>query len=236
MSDAAAIHLLFDLAAWAAGLIAGFLVYRWRLTAVVARTAARTTPGYFVALAAGGLLGAFLLGTLNLHLSAHTGVGRSILGALFGAIVAIEVYKLKKGIRFSTGGIFVVPFCVGVMVGRLGCLASGLDDFTYGIPTGAAWGWDFGDGVMRHPVQLYEAVAMAAFLIVYLILLARRSPLAVQRGFYLCAGWYAAQRFLWEFLKPYGGAIGPLNTFHIVSILIMLYSLIMIGTHRHADA
>ena len=34
---------------------------------------------------------------------------------------------------------------------------------TYGTPTALPWGVDFGDGVPRHPVQLYEAATMAAF-------------------------------------------------------------------------
>lgn len=96
MSDPARIHLLFDIAAWLMGLAAGFSVYRWRLTDVVAHTAARTTPGYFIALGAGGILGAFVLGTVNLYFSGQPRVGRSILGALFGAIVAVEPSFQRK--------------------------------------------------------------------------------------------------------------------------------------------
>jgi len=49
-------------------------------------------------------------------------------------------------------------FAVGVAVGRIGLLFSqGIDDFTYGTPTALPWAHDFGDGVPRHPVQLYES-------------------------------------------------------------------------------
>ena len=38
------------------------------------------------------------------------------------------------------------------------------------------WGHDFGDGVPRHPVQLYESAAMAAFAGVYRLARAARRP------------------------------------------------------------
>lgn len=49
-------------------------------------------------------------------------------------------------------------------VGRLGCFFAGLPDYTYGVPTDLPWGVNFGDGVPRHPVQLYESAAMLLFL------------------------------------------------------------------------
>jgi prolipoprotein diacylglyceryltransferase len=58
-----------------------------------------------------------------------------------------------------------LPLAIGIAVGRLGCFFAGLDDFTYGTPTTLPWGHDFGDGIARHPVQLYESAAMAAFAI-----------------------------------------------------------------------
>lgn len=40
-------------------------------------------------------------------------------------------------------------------------MLAGLPDGTYGSPTSLPWGVDLGDGVARHPTQLYESVAMA---------------------------------------------------------------------------
>jgi len=77
-----------------------------------------------------------------------------------------------------------------------------LPDYTYGTATTLPWAVDFGDGVRRHPVQLYESAAMILFLIVYLRAIARGSQLFLRQGFYLFIGWYALQRFVWEFFKP----------------------------------
>ena len=49
---------------------------------------------------------------------------------------------------------------------------------------------------------------MAAFLAYALAALARREPFFMRNGFYLLVVFYAAQRFVWEFLKPYGASSG----------------------------
>jgi prolipoprotein diacylglyceryltransferase len=109
------------------------------------------------------------------------------------------------------------------VIGRLGCFFAGLVDDTYGVPTRLPWAVDLGDGVPRHPVQLYESASMALFLAVYLAGLARRAPWAMRRGFYVMCFWYGLQRFGWEFLKPYPRLIGPFNLFHLLCAGLMAY-------------
>ncbi|WP_316653128.1 prolipoprotein diacylglyceryl transferase family protein [Ovoidimarina sediminis] len=188
--------------------------------------------GYAAALLIGALIGGYGFGTLNLALSNLPGIGRSILGALAGAIVAVELYKLVRGIRGSTGLIFIFAFATTVMVGRWGCFFAGLPDQTYGIATTMLWGADFGDGVLRHPVQLYESVSMGLFLLASLVLLAHRNPWFMANGFYLMTGFYAVQRFAWEFLKPYAAVIGPLNLFHLICLALVAYSTIIPGWRK----
>jgi phosphatidylglycerol---prolipoprotein diacylglyceryl transferase len=117
----------------------------------------------------------------------------------------------------------VGPFALGVVIGRLGCFFSGVVDGTYGKPTALPFGIDLGDGVARHPVQLYESAAMAVFLALYLEGLARRRTWAMRWGFYALCAWYGAQRFAWEFLKPYPALVGPFNLFHILSAGLVVY-------------
>lgn len=153
-------------------------------------------------------------------------MGRSIEGAIAGAILAIEGLKWAAGIRGSTGVRFAAPLAAAIVVGRIGCFLAGLDDMTYGTATALPWGVDFGDGVLRHPVQLYESATMALFLVVFLPLLLRGRPLALRGGFYLFIGVYAGQRFLWEFLKPYGTVLGPFNVFHLLSLALVVYAVL----------
>ena len=225
------IHTIFDFAAAASAMGVTMAVYRWRLAEAATRIESAGIA-YAVALILGAVIGGFGAGTLNLWLTGAPGLGRSIVGALAGAILAIEVFKRRRGITGSTGLIFVPAFATSVVIGRWGCFLSGLEDQTHGTATALPWGHDFGDGILRHPVQLYESFAMAGFLAVALAMLARRQPFFMANGFYLLVGFYGAQRFLWEFLKPYGAVLGPFNLFHFICAGLVIYSFVMTGGPR----
>jgi hypothetical protein len=228
-------HPVFDVTAWACGAVVGWALYRWRLKAAVAEVAGKTDAGYFMALAVGAGLGAWAAGSLNTLRGPAPTLSHSVAGALAGAIVAVEVYKLARGIRGSTGGVFVGSLATGIVVGRFGCLFAGLPDFTYGIPTHLPWAVDLGDHIGRHPVQVYESLSMAVFLAVYLAGLSARAPWALRRGFYVFAAWYGAQRFLWEFLKPYPAVVGPLNVFHLLSGGLVVYGCVYFHLDRRRE-
>lgn len=227
------IHFIFDVAAWlSAWMIGRFVVIRYFGSA---RTPMQD-PAYFIALGIGAIAGALLFGSLNLTLAGFWQIGHSIAGAVAGGIVGVEVFKLATGVRGSTGGQFVAPLALGIAVGRLGCFFSGLPDYTYGTPTRLSWGVDFGDGITRHPVQLYESAAMLLFLVVYLGALEGDSAFVRRQGFYLFVAWYAVQRFAWEFLKPYPAVVGPLNVFHLICIALIGYSVFMMRQNHELRA
>ena len=225
------IHTLFDLLAACAALGMTLFVYNWRLKAAGQKIDS-AGPLYGVALLAGAAIGGFGAGTLNLYLSGAPGIGRSIVGALAGAIAAVEIFKRARGISGSTGLIFVPAFATSVVVGRWGCFLAGLSDETHGTPTALPWGHDFGDGIQRHPVQLYESFTMLAFLVVALVLIGRRNAFFMRNGFYILVLVYAGQRFLWEFLKPYGAVAGPFNLFHLICAGLVIYSIAMMARGR----
>ena len=81
--------------------------------------------------------------------------GRTLTLGLVGGYFGVEAAKLAMGIRVKTGDGLVVGVAAAVAIGRLGCFVGGC---CYGIPTHVPWGIDFGDGVHRHPTQLYEAL------------------------------------------------------------------------------
>ena len=225
---APALHHVGDAAAWAAAFVGGRWVYRYRRATVV-RLERQTAPGYFLALAAGAAAGAWAFGSLNTLRSAVPTLSHSIAGGLAGGIAAVELWKWRHGVRGSTGGPFVIPLCLAIVIGRWGCLFAGLPDDTYGIATGLPWGVDLGDGIARHPVELYESAAMALFLAVYWRALVAGRDWAVRHGFHAFVLAYAVQRFAWEFLKPYPTVIGPLNLFHLLMIGLAVYAVVWIG-------
>lgn len=227
----AALHAIFDVAAWPGAGAAGWWLSR--LQGLRFPRQATEWP-YVAALVFGAGIGAYLFGSLNLWLSGLFGVARSVEGALAGGIVAIELYKWHHGIAVRTGARFALPMAVGIAVGRIGCYAAGLDDFTYGTPTALPWGHDFGDDISRHPVQLYESLAMAIFAAVYVAAVLRRNATVIANGFYLALLVYGLQRFAWEFLKPYGPVIGPFTLFHLLSLAIAAYAMAMLATAPRA--
>jgi phosphatidylglycerol---prolipoprotein diacylglyceryl transferase len=229
------LHLLFDIAAAGTALAVTALVYQWRL-AEAAEKVSEAGLGYAVALVTGAAVGGYGAGSANLWLAGMPGLSRSILGALAGAILAIEIYKSMRGIKGSTGLIFVPAFATSIAVGRWGCFLAGLQDYTYGNPTSLPWGVDYGDGIARHPVPLYESAAMAAWLGFALVCLWRRQRFFFRFGFYLTVLFYALQRFLWEFLKPYPPLLGGLNLFHFICIALACYSVWMMGHPRDERA
>ncbi len=93
----------------------------------------------------------------------------------------------------------------GLVVGRLGCLAAGLGDETFGLPTALPWGWDFGDGVPRHPTPLYEI----GFLLALAAALRLLAPRLTHAGdtFRLFMAAYLAFRVAVDFLKPPFGPV-----------------------------
>ena len=227
-----AYHLIFDALAWGTGMGVGVLLYRWRLREVTAAVARVADGGYFACLAAGAITGAYLSGSFTFWGQGVFALAHSVAGALVGAIVGVEAYKLARGIRISTGIVFAGPFAAGVAVGRWGCLFAGTADQTFGVATALPWAVDLGDGIGRHPVQAYESLAMAAFFAAFVAGLARRTDWATRHGFYWLAIAYGAQRFVWEFLKPYPTLVGPLNHFHLMCAALMVYGLIMILRER----
>jgi prolipoprotein diacylglyceryltransferase len=161
-------HLLFETLAY----FIGFRVYL-QLKRRQGDPISDTTRWTVIAAAAvGAALGSKILFWLEdpvamLTAASHADVatlmgGKTIVGGLIGGTVAVEIAKVVVGERRSTGDLFVLPLCVGIAVGRIGCFLTGLSDRTYGAATLLPWGVDFGDGVRRHPTQLYEALFVLA--------------------------------------------------------------------------
>ncbi len=181
----AALHAIFDILAWLAAGVAAWGLSRVRYLTFPAQS---FELAYIAVLVFGAGLGAYLFGSLNLWLSGLPGISRSVEGALVGGTVAIELYKWRHGISLRTGARFALPLAIGIAIGRVGCYFAGLDDFTYGTPTTLPWGHDFGDGIARHPVQLYESAAMAGFAAFYVVAVVKRNSFVIANGFYLVLG------------------------------------------------
>jgi phosphatidylglycerol:prolipoprotein diacylglycerol transferase len=124
---------------------------------------------------------------------------------------------------FLLGGKSIVGSLIGALiaVGRIGCFLTGLDDHTYGLPTTLPWGVDFGDGVARHPTQVYE-IAFLAILTPILAQVARRRRHAPGDLFKLFMVAYFAFRLLLEWIKP-GVSLAGLNAIQWCCLAMLVY-------------
>jgi len=104
--------------------------------------------------------------------------GKTIVGALIFGLISVELMKRYIGVRQSTGDLYAIPLALGIAIGRIGCFLTGLDDNTYGTPTTLPWAINFGDGIPRHPTQLYEI----AFLVALIPALYKIVILSVEEG------------------------------------------------------
>lgn len=116
----------------------------------------------FIGAAAGAFIGSHLVGIFeNPDLLSHMGFiyfmgNKTIVGGFLGGLIGVELTKKKIGVTVSSGDLMVYPLILAMIIGRTGCFLAGLEDGTYGVPSNLPWAIDFGDGIRRHPTNLYE--------------------------------------------------------------------------------
>ena len=147
--------------------------------------------------------------------------GKTIVGALIGGLIAVEVVKKRLGIVRRTGDLFAVPLCVRICIGRIGCFLTGLGDHTCGTATSLPWGVNFGDGIARHPAQLYEVVFAAGLG----VLLWSRMNHPHREGdiFKMFMAAYFAFRLGCDFLKPEVFVFLKMSSIQWACIAMLLY-------------
>ncbi|MBI3892385.1 MAG: prolipoprotein diacylglyceryl transferase [Candidatus Wallbacteria bacterium] len=122
---------------------------------------------------------------------------KTLLGGLVGGYLGVELPKWSLDVDVKTGDSFAAPVAAGIAAGRLGCFVGGC---CYGVPTSLPWGVDFGDGVRRHPTQLYELVFhVSAAVLLWRLRSQGRYRRQLMKLYVLV---YLAYRFASEFLRP----------------------------------
>lgn len=178
----------------------------------------------------GALIGSRVLGGLEnpMQMSSVKNVilnfyqNKTVVGGFLGGLFGVEIIKKIIGEKKSSGTLFVKPILLALIIGRIGCFSMGVFEETFGLPTSLPWGLNLGDGILRHPVALYE--------IVYLILLwltISRIERNYEPGegdtfkFFMIA--YLLFRFMLDFIKPHYNIILGLSSIQIACFAGLLY-------------
>ncbi|WP_036720112.1 prolipoprotein diacylglyceryl transferase [Paenibacillus harenae] len=158
----------------------------------------------------------------NWHSYTYLMEGKTIVGGLLGGLIGVEWTKKRVGITRSTGDDMALPIIVGMFIGRIGCFMTGLDDHTYGTPTTWITGIDFGDGILRHPTQLYEMFFLLV-LSVMLYRLKKRAALPDGAVFQLFMTGYLLFRLTVDFIKPTPHVYLGLNHIQLACLAGLIY-------------
>jgi prolipoprotein diacylglyceryltransferase len=149
---------------------------------------------------------------------------KTVVGGFLGGLVGVEVLKKFIGEKKASGDLFVFPMLLALIIGRVGCFSMGVYEETYGVPTTVFTGMNLGDGLLRHPVTLYEIFFLACL---WITLYNIRKQTALQNGalFKLFMIAYLLFRFCLDFIKPhYTYAIG-LSAIQLACVAGILYYL-----------
>jgi phosphatidylglycerol:prolipoprotein diacylglycerol transferase len=161
----------------------------------------------FIAAAFGAFIGSHMVGVLeNPLLLSHINLvyilgNKTIVGGMLGGLIAVELTKKRLKVTVSSGDLMVYPLILAMIIGRTGCFLAGLDDGTFGIPSNLPWAINFGDGINRHPTNLYE-ILFWILLWVVLKNMERYNQFANGARFKIFLATYLVFRFLIEFIKP----------------------------------
>lgn len=159
-------------------------------------------------------------------------ISKSIVGALLGGMLGVMVVKRITGIKLRMGNIIAPSAALGIAIGRFGCFFGGC---CYGIP--AAWGFDFGDGQLRLPTQLFE-VAFHSFAFVIMLCIKNRikTPGMLFKVYVLV---YFIFRFFMEFIRETPPLWMGMTIYQIICLSGSAYMLLVIlkmkrGGRQHA--
>jgi phosphatidylglycerol---prolipoprotein diacylglyceryl transferase len=141
--------------------------------------------------------------------------GKTIVLGLVGGYFGVELAKWAMNVRIKTGDSFAAPVAAAVAIGRVACFVGGC---CYGKETRLPWGVAFGDGLKRHPTQLYETIFHASMAF-HLAWMRCRGLLRGQLiKLYIIA--YGVYRFFSEFLRPEPQLFAGLTGYQWASLVI----------------
>jgi phosphatidylglycerol:prolipoprotein diacylglycerol transferase len=174
----------------------------------------------------GALIGSRLLGALenpvawwqsgNMLLYAYQ--QKTVVGGLLGGLFCVEFSKFLLKEKTASGDLFVYPFILAMLLGRVGCFSMGVYEETYGLPTSFPLGMNLGDGLKRHPVALYE---IGFWLLLWISLHKIEKRFILENGalFKMMMIAYFTFRLLLDFIKPHVTHSIGLSSIQIASII-----------------
>ena len=186
--------------------------------------------GIIIGALIGALLGSKIVGTLenpqalleakNQFLFFWT--SNTIVGGLTLGLIGVELTKKIIKHKESTGDLIVFPLILAMIIGRIGCFLTGVYEQTYGIETTSIFGMNLGDGLLRHPVALYE---IAYLILLWIVLKIIQKKYIYPSGYlfqiFMLA--YFLFRFCLDFIKPIHPLFLGLSSIQLTCVCVIIY-------------
>ncbi|AMR34525.1 hypothetical protein A0256_12285 [Mucilaginibacter sp. PAMC 26640] len=223
-SSAIPVHFICETLAY----FIGYRYYAWLRKNTHDQISSSQRLTIFIGAAFGAFIGSHLVGIFeNPVMLSHFDLiyfmgNKTIVGGMLGGLIGVELTKKQIGVKVSSGDLMVYPLILAMIIGRTGCFLAGLEDGTYGIGSNLPWAINFGDGIRRHPTNLYEILFWVALWIT-LLAVERKHRFANGARFKVFMASYLLFRLLIEFIKPdYFFSFG-LSVIQLVSLTGILY-------------
>jgi phosphatidylglycerol---prolipoprotein diacylglyceryl transferase len=178
----------------------------------------------------GAVIGSRLIGALenptalftakNIWLYVYS--NKTVVGGFLGGLFGVELGKKIIGEKKASGDLFTYPMILALIIGRIGCFSMGVFEETYGVPTNFFTGINLGDGILRHPVMLYE---IAFLLLLWMVLKQLQKKYSFAEGaiFKVFMIVYLLFRFCIDFIKPHYTFNIGLSTIQLTCLLGLVY-------------
>jgi prolipoprotein diacylglyceryltransferase len=153
--------------------------------------------------------------------------GKSIVGGLVGGMFGVIIIKKIAGIKLKLGNVIAPSVSLGMAIGRFGCFFNGC---CYGKV--ASWGFDFGDGLLRLPTQLFESAFHAVAFVLLIRFKNKVKTAGILFKIYLLA--YFIFRFIMEFIRENPVIFARMTIYQIICGLGIIYmAIILFRGFRH---
>lgn len=221
------LHLIFETLAF----IIGYRVYAYLRNPNRDVISGFQRINIIIGAALGALIGSRLLGALEQpykwlasdHFWMYLYTNKTIVGGLIGGWIGVELFKKVLKIKQSSGDLFTLPLIIAIFIGRIGCFSMGIYEETYGVESALPWAMDLGDGILRHPVSLYEMLFLIVLgIVIYRLQQYKRFESGLLFKLFMIN--YMTYRFLQDFIKPvFTYEWIPLSSIQIACLLVLAY-------------
>ncbi len=154
--------------------------------------------------------------------------GLSMYGGVIAGLLLLLLFLRRQSPRerWLWLDVVIMSVLLGSAIGRIGCFLNGC---CYGLPLKLSWGVTsglLGDGIERHPTQLYESLGyLLSFFVTFFVYQKIGRKLTIGTIFFGGVVLHSLTRFIVELFRFSDSYLGPFKTAHLVTFSIIVVAI-----------